>query len=212
MNAGGMIQIHQSMIKIEISFLELDLQATCTPSLERSIKKMKVQSDSSDSRDSDYQHEAASSNQQMVYQKGQPIATPILIYEDTRREVVQQCMANLMSTFCVYPYSEVIASSFTDRFEDLLRWLYRTDKAKRDTCKHWRSWSCDKFVEHLRLLYPQLSNVADKSYLDMIRDIPFQYDFENPIVELKFQSDLSKIVNYYDSLTLMEEAEAVKIF
>ena len=117
----GMIQIHQSMIKIEISFLELDLQATCTPSLERSIKKMKVQSDSSDSRDSDYQHEAASSNQQMVYQKGQPIATPILIYEDTRREVVQQCMANLMSTFCVYPYSEVIASSFTDRFEDLLR-------------------------------------------------------------------------------------------
>ena len=46
----------------------------------------------------------------------------------------------------------------------------------------------------------------------MIRDIPFQYDFENPIVELKFQSDLSKIVNYYDSLTLMEEAEAVKIF
>ena len=87
----------------------------------------------------------------------------------------------------------------------MLRWLYKTDKANRDTCKHWRAWS----HEHLRLLYPQLSNAAEKSYLEMIREIPFQY--ENPVVKLKFQSELSKIVKYYDSLTSSEEAEAVKI-
>ena len=69
-----------------------------------------------------------------------------------------------------------------------------------------------KFVEHLRLLYSQLSKAADISYLDMVRDIPFQYDLENPVVELKFQAELSKIVKHYDSLTLMEEAEAFKIF
>ena len=92
-----------------------------------------------------------------------------------------------------------------------MRWLYRTDRAKRDTCKHWRSWTHDKFVEHLRLMYPQLSNVADKNYLDMIREIPFQYDLENPVVELKFQAQLSRIVNHYDSLTPAEEAEAVNI-
>ena len=68
-----------------------------------------------------------------------------------------------------------------------------------------------KFVEHLRLLYSQLSKAADISYLDMVRDIPFQYDLENPVVELKFQAELSKIVKHYDSLTLAEEAEAVKI-
>ena len=146
-----------------------------------------------------------------MYRKGQPTATLILIYEDTRREVVQQCIANLMSIFHVYPHSEVIASSFTDRFEDLLSYLYKTDKAKRDNCKHWRAWSREKFVEHLRLLYPQLSNAADKSYLDMIRDIPFQYDLENPVVELKFQSELSKIVKHYDCLAISEEPEAVKI-
>ena len=50
---------------------------------------------------------------------------------------------------------------------------------------------------------------ADKSYLDMIKEIPFQYD--NPVLELKFQSELSKIVKHYDSLTFAEEAEAVKI-
>ena len=147
-----------------------------------------------------------SSTRQVVYRKGQPTATPILIYEDTRREVVQQCIANLISTFHVYPHS-----SFTDQFEDMLRWLHKTDKAKRDTCKHWRAWSREKFVEQLRLLYPQLSNAVDKSYLEMIMDIPFQYDLESPVVELKFQSKLSKIVKHYDSLTISEEAKAVKI-
>ena len=102
-----------------------------------------------------------SSSKQVVYRKGQPTATPILIYEDNRREVEQQCIANLMSTLHVYPHSEFIASSFTDRNKDLLRWLYKTDKPNRDTCKHWRAWSRKKFVEHLCLLYTQLSNAAD---------------------------------------------------
>ena len=84
-----------------------------------------------------------------------------------------QCIANFMSTFHLYPHSEVIASSFTERFEDMLRWLYTTD-----SCKHWRAWSREKFVEHLRLLYPQLSNAADKSYLEMIEEIPFEYNLD----------------------------------
>ena len=46
----------------------------------------------------------------------------------------------------------------------------------------------------------------------MITKIPFQYDLDNQVVELKFQSELSKIVKYYDSLTIAEETEAVKIF
>ena len=45
----------------------------------------------------------------------------------------------------------------------------------------------------------------------MIREIPFQYDLDNPVVELKFQSELSKIVKHHDSLIIAEEAEAVKI-
>ena len=119
-----------------------------TTSLERAIKKKKVHSES-DSDD-------LSSTQHVVYRKGKPTATAILIYEDSRREVVQQCIANLMSTFHLYPHSEVIASSFTERFGDMLRWLYKTDKTNRDGCKHWRAWSREKFVEHLRLFFPQL--------------------------------------------------------
>ena len=45
----------------------------------------------------------------------------------------------------------------------------------------------------------------------MIKEIPFQYDLDNPVLELKFQSELSKIAKHYDSLTVSKEAEAVKI-
>ena len=45
----------------------------------------------------------------------------------------------------------------------------------------------------------------------MIKEIPLQYDLDNPVLELRFQSELSKIVKHYDSLTISEEAEAVKV-
>ena len=45
----------------------------------------------------------------------------------------------------------------------------------------------------------------------MIKEIPFQNDLDNPVAELKFQAELFKIVKHYDSLTIAEEAEAVKI-
>ena len=45
----------------------------------------------------------------------------------------------------------------------------------------------------------------------LTKEIPFQYDLDNPVVESKFQSKLFKIVKHYDSLTIAEEAEAVKI-
>ena len=44
----------------------------------------------------------------------------------------------------------------------------------------------------------------------MIKEIPLQYNLDNPVVELKFQSELSKIVKHYDSLTIAEEAKAVR--
>ena len=74
---------NSSIDEINTSFLSgVESSVSSTPSLERAFKKKKIQSDS----DSD----EPSSTQQVVYRKGQPTATPILLYEDSRREVVQQ--------------------------------------------------------------------------------------------------------------------------
>ena len=53
------------------------------------------------------------SSHQVVYQKGHPTSNAILLYHDTKREVVQQCIANLMSQFHDhYEHVEVIADSY----------------------------------------------------------------------------------------------------
>ena len=50
------------------------------------------------------------SSHQVVYHKGHPTSNAILLYHDTKREVVQQCIANLMSRFHDhYEHVEVIA-------------------------------------------------------------------------------------------------------
>ena len=69
---------NSSLDETNTSFLSgVGSSVSSNPSLERAIKKKKVQSES----DSD----KPSSTQQVVYRKGQPTASPILIYEDSRR-------------------------------------------------------------------------------------------------------------------------------
>ena len=162
--------------KINSSFLSgVGSSVSSTPSLERAIKKKKVQSDSPNSRDSDKPLVTMSATQQVVYRKSQPHQF------SSTKTLVERLYSSVLLILC-------------RQFMSIL-----TAKSE------------DKFVEHLRLLYPQLSNAADKSYLEMIREIPFQYDLENPVVKLKFQSELFQIVKHYDSLTISEEAKAVKI-
>ena len=61
------------------------------------------------------------SSHQVVYHKGHPTSNAILLYHDAKREVVQQCFANLMSQFHDhYEHVEVIADSYKSIFEDKL--------------------------------------------------------------------------------------------
>ena len=90
------------------------------------------------------------------------------------REVVQQCIANLMSQFRDhYEHVEVIADSYKGIFEDKLIALYPHDASKSYWCENWASWPRHTFVEHLKLIRPQISKMADKTFLAMIMDLKF---------------------------------------
>ena len=120
----------------------------------------------------------------MVYHKGHKTSNAILLYHDTKREVVQQCIANLMSQFHDhYEHAEVIADSYQGTFEDKLIALYPHDASKRLWCKNWASWPRYTFIEHLKLIYPQMTNVADKIFLAMIKDLKFEFDSDDISVD-----------------------------
>ena len=104
--AGGMIRIHHSIKIILASFRDWDHLSPRLP-LSRELKKRK--------RSSRFWFGRAQLDSAGCVPKGPTHCYTILIYEDSRREVVQQCIANLISTFHLYPHSEVIASFFTDR-------------------------------------------------------------------------------------------------
>ena len=72
------------------------------------------------------------SSHQVVYHKGHPTSNAILLYHDTKGEVVQQCIANLISQFHDhYEHVEVIADSYKGIFEDKLIALCPHDASKR---------------------------------------------------------------------------------
>ena len=63
----------------------------------------------------------------------------------------------------------------------------------------------------MKLIYPQITNVADKTFLAMIKDLKFEFDLDNISVDTRLLSVLRKITDHYDSRTSNEEVEAVKI-
>ena len=152
------------------------------------------------------------SSHQVVYHKGHPTSNAILLYHNTKREVVQQCIANLMSQFHDHnEHVEVIADSYKGIFEDKLIALYPHDASKHYWCENWASLPRHTFIEHLKLIYPQITNVADKTFLAMVKDLKFEYDLDDISIDTRFLSKLCKITDHYDTRTSNEEVEAVKI-
>ena len=63
----------------------------------------------------------------------------------------------------------------------------------------------------MKLIYPQITNVAEKTFLAMIKDLKFEFDLDDINVDTQFLSELRKVTDHYDTLTSIEEVEAVKI-
>ena len=143
------------------------------------------------------------SSRQVVYHKGHPTSNAILLFV--------QCIANLMSQFHDhYEHVEVIADSYKGIFEDKLIALYPHDASKGLWCENWASCPRHTFIEHLKLIYPQITNAADKTFLAMIKDLKFEFDLDDINVDNRFLSEFRKITDHYDTRTSIEEVEAVK--
>ena len=63
----------------------------------------------------------------------------------------------------------------------------------------------------MKLIYPQIINVADETFLAMINDLKFEFDLDDINVDTRFLSELRKVIDHYDTRTSIEEVEAIKI-
>ena len=90
-----------------------------------------------------------------------------------------------------YEQVEVIADCYKGIFEAKLIALYPHDASKRLRCEDWAFWPRHTFIEHLKLIYPQITNITDKTFLAMIKDFKFEFDLDNSAYAL-----LTTICNY----------------
>ena len=124
----------------------------------------------------------------------------VLKLESTRSEA-SQVIANLKSEFHTYHHCEGVHISYDRTLIDSLEKLYKDNKAERDSCDFWNRWTRERFI------WPQTVCVADKTFIEAIRDLQVQYEMSDATVELQTFTDLMNVHRHYTHRT----QEAIKI-
>ena len=75
----------------------------------------------------------------------------------------------------------------------------------------WNCWTRERFIEHLERIWPQTVSVADKTFLEAIRDLHVQYDMIDATVEQQTFTDLMNIHRHYTHRTQEDNDKAIKI-
>ena len=131
----------------------------------------------------------------MTYDRA-PNHDRVVLKLDITRSKALQVIANLKSEFHTYHHRKVVHISYERTLIDSLQKLYKDNKAERDSCDSWSRWTRERFIEHLERIWPQTVSVADKTFLEAIRDLHVQYDMSNAKVELQTFTDLINIYRH----------------
>ena len=83
-------------------------------------------------------------------------------------------------------------------------------REKCNSCRLWRDWSSASFCEHLNLVFPDVKNATDKSFVQCISGMEFAYNLYDVTLELNFSVILQEICDAFPDRTLAEEEEAVR--
>ena len=89
--------------------------------------------------------------------------------------------------------------------------MYKDNKAQRDSCDFWNLWTRERFIAHVEVIWPQTVSVADKTFLEAIRDLHVQYSMSDTKIELQTFTDLMDIHRHYTHRTQEDNDKAIKI-
>ena len=99
---------------------------------------------------------------------------------------MKQVIASIQSLLHGYYHRETIDITYASEFQNLLMILYPHDVAKRNSCRLWRDWSPASFCEHLNLVFPDVKNATDKSFVQCILGMDIANNLYNVTLELNF--------------------------
>ena len=63
----------------------------------------------------------------------------------------------------------------------------------------------------LVIIWPQTEDVTERTFVEAVKDLPFQYDFENAEIEQKTFTAISNIHSHYTNRAEGDDAKAVKL-
>ena len=133
-----------------------------------------------------------------------PSSTILVLTRGSSRKQVKQVIANIQSPLHGYHHRETIDITYASEFQNLLMILYPHDEAKRNSCRLWRDWSPASFCEHLKLVFPDVKNATDKSFVQCISGMEFAYNLYDVTLELNFSVILQEIYSRVASSILPE--------
>ena len=138
-----------------------------------------------------------------------PSSTILVLTRGSSRKQVKQVIANIQSPLHGYHHCETIDITYASEFQSLLIILYPHDEAKRNSCRLWRDWSSASFCEHLNLVFPDVKNATDESFVQCISGMEFAYNLYDVTLGLNFTVISQEICDAFPDRTLAEEEDAV---
>ena len=96
----------------------------------------------------------------------------------------------------------------------LLQRQYCTERAIRDECEEWKSWTTERFCKELLKAVPDASigtPLGQASFLEQVSSFNFRFDLNNIETDSCNDTALGALVANFPSTTAEEQLKAVKI-
>ena len=126
------------------------------------------------------------------------------------QEDLTQVIASIRSSLHCYEIVDYIDPLFTGEFVRRLEDQYPLDTQRRLSCRHWRLWEPEVFINHLILVFPPVQYLSIHTFLQRIQSVVLRFDLDNmPLLDAYF-TQIEQVLSDFPSRTPEEETHAVK--
>ena len=121
---------------------------------------------------------------------------------------------DLRKNGCPYTFLDVAPLDVEQSLVTLLQRQYCTERAIRDECELWKSWTTERFCKELLKAVPDESidtPLGQASFLEQVSSFNFRFDLNNIETDSCNDTALGALVANFPSTTAEEQLKAVKI-